>query len=69
MKLPKANTTGQLHWNSTVALRADWKRPDLSLVAFVQDQRNGEILQALRAPPMRPLARNLSCGLRITRRV
>ena len=46
----QANTTGQLHWKSTVALRADWKRPDLSLVAFVQDQRNGEILQALRAP-------------------
>ena len=46
----QANTTGQLHWKSTVALRADWKRPDLSLVAVVQDQRNGEILQALRAP-------------------
>lgn len=46
----QANTAGQLHWKSTVALRADWKRPDLSLVAFVQDQRNGEILQALRAP-------------------
>ncbi len=65
----QANTTGQLHWKSTVALRADWKRPELSLVAFVQDQRNGEILQALRAPMRRTLARNPSCGLRITRRV
>jgi hypothetical protein len=41
---------GQVHWKSAVTLRPDWKRPDLSLVAFVQDERNGEILQALQMP-------------------
>jgi len=41
---------GRVHWKSAVTLRADWKRSDLSLVAFVQDQRSGEILQAMRVP-------------------
>jgi hypothetical protein len=41
---------GRVHWKSAMALRADWKRADLLLVAFVQDERNGEILQALHAP-------------------
>jgi hypothetical protein len=41
---------GRVHWKSAMALRPDWKRPDLSLVAFVQDEGNGEILQAVRAP-------------------
>ena len=45
-----ADEAGRVHWKSAMALRPDWKRPDLSLVAFVQDKRNGEILQALHAP-------------------
>jgi hypothetical protein len=42
--------TGRVHWKSAMALRPDWKRPDLSLVAFVQDERTGKILQAVYAP-------------------
>ncbi|HKB82552.1 MAG TPA: DUF1223 domain-containing protein [Burkholderiales bacterium] len=45
-----ADRTGWVHWKSDMALRPDWKRPDLSLVAFVQDEHDGEILQALTAP-------------------
>jgi hypothetical protein len=41
---------GSLHWKSPLALPTDWKRSDLALVAFVQDVRSGEILQALHAP-------------------
>jgi hypothetical protein len=41
---------GRVKWKSTVTLRPDWKRPYLSLVAFVQDERNGEILQAMQVP-------------------
>ena len=41
---------GRLHWKSAMALPPDWKRSDLSLVAFVQDAHSGEILQALHAP-------------------
>ena len=47
--LPMAQGGG-LHWAATIALSPDWKRADLSLVAFVQDARSGEILQALLAP-------------------
>lgn len=32
-----------------VALPADWSRPQLEVIAFVQDERNGKVLQALRA--------------------
>jgi len=45
------DSTGRVHWKAAMVLRADWKRSDLSLVAFVQNQRTGEILQALQAPP------------------
>lgn len=41
--------TGQVHWKSSMPLPPEWKRPDLSFLAFVQDERNGEILQALHA--------------------
>jgi hypothetical protein len=44
------NEAGRLHWKSAMVLPPDWKRSDLSLVAFVQDARSGEILQALHAP-------------------
>ena len=47
--LPK-DENGRVHWKSAMALHPNWKRPDLSLIAFVQDERNGEILQALHAP-------------------
>ena len=45
-----ADGAGRVRWKSAMTLRPDWKRPDLSLVAFVQEARNGEILQALHAP-------------------
>lgn len=45
-----ADASGRTHWKSAMALRPDWKRADLALVAFVQDERSGEILQALHAP-------------------
>lgn len=45
-----ADATGRSHWKSSITLRTDWKRPDLALVAFVQDPRSGEILQALQVP-------------------
>ena len=41
---------GRVHWKAAVTLGPQWKRPDLSLVAFVQDERTGEILQAMRVP-------------------
>jgi hypothetical protein len=41
---------GWVHWKAAITLRPDWKRPDLSLIAFVQDERNGEILQAMQVP-------------------
>lgn len=44
-----ADAAGRVHWNSILALHGDWKRQDLALVAFVQDERSGEVLQAMRA--------------------
>ena len=41
---------GKFNARRTIALGVDWKRGDLSLVAFVQNARNGEVLQALSAP-------------------
>jgi hypothetical protein len=41
---------GRVHWKSTMTLPAEWKRADLSLVAFAQDEHSGDILQALHAP-------------------
>ena len=46
--------TGSLHWKSAMALPPDWKRSDLSLIAFVQDARSGDILQAVHAPLCTP---------------
>jgi hypothetical protein len=43
------DAAGRLHWKSALALHPDWKRPDLALVAFVQDEHSGDILQALQA--------------------
>ena len=37
-----------------IALGADWKRQDLGVAAFVQDRRNGDVLQALAMPVCRP---------------
>ena len=34
----------------SIDLAADWKREDLGVVAFVQDQRNADVLQALAMP-------------------
>jgi hypothetical protein len=44
------NQAASLHWNSIIALPPAWKRNDMSIVAFVESARNGEILQALHAP-------------------
>jgi hypothetical protein len=44
------DASGRVHWKSTMAVHPDWKRPDLSLVTFVQDERSGDILQALLSP-------------------
>ncbi len=47
--LPK-DGTGNVSWNGKTALAPDWKRAELSLVVFVQNERNGEMLQALLTP-------------------
>ena len=41
---------GKFTVRRAITLGADWKRGDLSLVAFLQNSRNGEVLQALSAP-------------------
>jgi hypothetical protein len=46
----RADCLGRLRWSGTVALHGHWKRPDLGIAAFVQDIRDGDVLQALRAP-------------------
>ncbi len=46
----RADGAGRLHWNGTFAFNGHWKRPDLGIAAFVQDSRDGDVLQALRAP-------------------
>lgn len=46
----RAGGSGRLRWSGTVALPGDWKRPDLGIAAFVQDARDGDVLQALYAP-------------------
>lgn len=43
-------TDGQFVVNGNVALGRDWKRGDLSVVSFVQNQRSGEVYQALSSP-------------------
>ena len=45
-----AGSSGRLRWSGTVALHGHWKRPDLGIAAFVQDIRDGDVLQALHAP-------------------
>lgn len=42
--------SGRLKFDRTLALAADWKAKDLGVVAFVQDRRNGDVLQALALP-------------------
>lgn len=39
--------TGKAEARRALTLRPDWKRPDLGLVAFVQDAASGEVLQAV----------------------
>ncbi len=46
----RADGSGRLLWSGTVALHGHWKRPDLGIAAFVQDIRDGDVLQALHAP-------------------
>lgn len=41
---------GKFSVKRTLALAPDWKRSDLSIVAFVQNGKNGEVLQALSTP-------------------
>lgn len=46
----KDRTDGKLVIKRPVALERDWKRGDLSLVAFVQNLRSGDVYQALSTP-------------------
>ena len=46
----RADGSGRLRWSGTIALHGNWKRPDLAIAAFVQDIRDGDVLQALHAP-------------------
>lgn len=46
----KDRAEGKLVIKRPITLEQDWKRGDLSLVAFVQNLRTGEIYQALSAP-------------------
>ncbi|MEP7154967.1 MAG: DUF1223 domain-containing protein [Betaproteobacteria bacterium] len=41
---------GKFQVSRSVTLAPDWKRDDLSLVAFVQSARTGEVLQAVTTP-------------------
>lgn len=43
----KPDRTGHLSLRRQVPLEADWKRADIGIVAFVQDRKSGEVLQAL----------------------
>jgi len=40
----------QLENNLSIALQPEWKRQDLSIVAFAEDPHTGEVLQAVRLP-------------------
>lgn len=46
----KDRTSGMWEIKRPIPLGQDWKRKDLSLVAFVQNLRTGEIYQAVSAP-------------------
>jgi hypothetical protein len=46
----RADGSGRLRWSGTFALHDHWKRPDLGIATFVQDTRDGDVLQALHAP-------------------
>ena len=46
----RADSSGRLRWSGTIALHGHWKLPDLGIAAFVQDGRDGDVLQALHAP-------------------
>ncbi len=41
---------GEAKIDQTLAIAKDWKTKDLGVVAFVQDRRNGDVLQALALP-------------------
>ncbi len=42
--------SGGVKFDETLTLAKDWKTKDLGVVAFVQDRRNGDVLQALALP-------------------
>ena len=42
--------TGRAEWRQTVKLPADWKRENLGIAALVQEERAGEVLQAVSMP-------------------
>ncbi|MFN0040656.1 MAG: DUF1223 domain-containing protein [Burkholderiales bacterium] len=41
---------GHILWKGSFRLASDWKTKNLALTAFVQDPRNGDVLQALHSP-------------------
>jgi hypothetical protein len=46
----KDRTEGHFPARRVITLEPDWKRDDLSIIAFVQNSRTGEVLQALSTP-------------------
>lgn len=42
--------TGRAEWRQNVKLPADWKRLNLGIAALVQDEKAGEVLQAVSMP-------------------
>ena len=48
-----ANSAGEI--KTTISLPKDWKRENLNLVAFVQNNRSGQVLQAVSVPVCAPL--------------
>ncbi len=47
---PPDNANSAAEFKKTISLPKDWKREDLDLVAFVQNNRTGQVLQAVSAP-------------------
>jgi hypothetical protein len=44
------DSQGEIAYTSRLSLAPEWKAADLGLVVFVQQQQNGEVLQALAVP-------------------
>jgi hypothetical protein len=54
---PLAAAAGEQTFSQPLKLAADWNSTKLGLVAFVQDVRTGEVLQAVSMPACAPAAK------------